>query len=99
VQPVQRGLTAPDDPQRGVSQSEWQQMLRDTEEERARAGAATVARQKVRDQEEGDGDEGTQRGSRGRDLSPDEVVMPGQDKKSPKGSAASRRSRRHGRPR
>ncbi|MDQ3768869.1 MAG: protein translocase subunit SecD, partial [Actinomycetota bacterium] len=98
--PAHRGLTTPEDPQRGVSQSEWEQMLRDTEEERARAGAATVARQKARDEEEGDGDEDTQRDSRGRDLSPDEVVMPGEDKKRTKGSrASSRRSRRHGRPR
>ena len=91
-----RRLTTPDDPQQGVSQAEWQQMMRDIEDERTRAGTATVAR-KARDEEEGDGDEDAQRGSRGRDLSPDEVVMPGREKKQSKGGAASRRSRRHGR--
>jgi SecD/SecF fusion protein len=96
-----RGLTTPDDPQQGVSQEEWQQMMRDTEDERTRAGAAMMARQKASDEEEGDGDEGAQRDSRGRDLSPDEVVMPGQERepKPPRKGSASRRSRRHGRQR
>ncbi|MEJ7781249.1 MAG: protein translocase subunit SecD [Solirubrobacteraceae bacterium] len=95
-----RRLTTPDDPQQNVSQAEWQQMMRDSEDERTRASTATVARRQQEgdaDEEGGDGDESAQRGSRGRDLSPDEVVMPGREKKQPKGGAASRRSRRHGR--
>ena len=86
-----RRVTSPDDPQRSVSASEWQEMMRDIREE-TRAPTATAER------EESDEEGGR---SRGRDLSPEEIVMPGEPKREPKqrrsGGSASQRSRRHGR--
>jgi len=82
-----RRVTSPDDPQRGVSPSEWQEMMRDIREE-TRAPTATA------EPEEGER-------TRGRDLSPEEIVMPGEVKGERKqrrsGGSSSQRSRRHGR--
>jgi len=82
-----RRVTSPDDPQRGVSPSEWQEMMRDIREE-TRAPTAT-AEPEERER------------TRGRDLSPEEIVMPGEVKGERKqrrsGGSSSQRSRRHGR--
>jgi SecD/SecF fusion protein len=89
-------LVTPPDPQQGVSQEEWQQMMRDIAPE---AHGPTATAERPADEEDaGDG----AKDARTRDLSPDEVVMPGKERKPrepkrPRGGAASRRSRRHGR--
>jgi hypothetical protein len=71
-------------------------MMRDIAQEAH--GRTATAERPADDEDAGDG----AKDARTRDLSPDEVVMPGKERKPrepkrPRGGAASRRSRRHGR--
>jgi len=92
-----RRLTTPDDPERLVSQDEFDEMVRDLHTDAPPARTATVERSPEREPAgDGDGD-GVGNGGRdsGRDLDPEDLVMKEPRDKKPKRP----RNRRHGRSR
>jgi SecD/SecF fusion protein len=91
-----RRLTTPDDPERRVSQEEFDEMVRDLDTDTPPARTATVERS-PEPEPAPDGGDGIGNGGRdaGRDLDPEDLVMKEPRDKKPKRP----RNRRHGRSR